>query len=71
MATIVADKRIHPNALDGLVAEPEPVELAASLRISQVLPVGRLVANAGEARLLDKRLKQNGSVGVGRVPVVR
>ena len=49
MRTEVAHERIDPDALDGLCVAMEGVELAASLGITQVLPVGGFVAGAAEA----------------------
>lgn len=41
-------ERVNPDALDRLGAAKQRVELAVSLRVTEVLPVGGLVANAGE-----------------------
>ena len=44
----VAHERIDPYALDGLSVAMKDVELASTLRITQVSPVGGLVAGAGK-----------------------
>src|ERR1019366_6543171 len=61
MRTEVAHERINPDAFDGLCVAMEGVELAASLGITQVLPVGGFVASAGEARLFDEGFEQDGA----------
>ena len=65
----VARQRIDPDALDGLCVAMERVELTASLGIPEILPVGRFVASAGEARLLDEGFEQDRAIGVAGVPV--
>src|ERR1019366_5649482 len=69
MRTEVAHERINPDALDGLCVAMEGIELAASLGITQVLPVGGFVASAGEARLFDEGFEQDGAIRVASVPV--
>ena len=65
----VANERIYPDAFDGLRVAMESVELAASLGITQVLPVGGFVAGAGEARLFNEGFEQQRAIRVARVPV--
>ena len=47
-----------------------PVQFAAPLGLSDVDPVGSLVAGAGEALGLDEGFQQNGSVSVAVLPVL-
>src|ERR1022692_477356 len=70
MRTEVAHERINPDALDWFCVAMERIELAASLCVSKILPVGGFVAGAGEARLLDKGFQQDGAIGVAGVPVL-
>ena len=63
-------ERIDPDALDGFVVSVQGIELAAALGVAEILPVGRSVAGAGEARLLDEGLQQHGAIGVAGVPVL-
>ena len=63
-------QRINPDAFDGLCVAMQGVELAASLRVTEVLPVGGLVASAGEARLLDEGFEQDRTIRVASVPVL-
>src|SRR5450759_604874 len=65
----VANERIYPDAFDGLRVAMESVELAASLGITQVLPVGGFVAGAGEARLFNEGFEQQRAIRVASVPV--
>src|SRR5487761_2417695 len=67
---IVACERIDPDALDGLRVAMQNVELAATLGIAEVLPVGGLVAGAGKAWLLDEGFEQDGPIGVAGLPVI-
>ena len=46
------------------------VQFAAPLGLSDVDPVGSLVAGAGEALGLDEGFQQNGSVSVAVLPVL-
>ena len=66
----VARQRIDPDALDRLCMAMECVELAASLGIPEILPVGGLVASAGEAQLLDEGFQQDRAIGVAGVPII-
>src|SRR3990172_10589823 len=66
----VARERIDPDAFDRLSVAMQGVELAPSLRIAKVLPVGGLVRGAGEARLLDKGFEQHRPIGVAGLPVI-
>ncbi len=45
----VARERIDPDALNGLGVAMQDVELAATLCIPEMLPVGSFVAGAGKA----------------------
>lgn len=71
MSAEVADERIDPDALDGLRVAMQSVELATSLGIPEILPVGCLVASACEAWLFDEGFQQDRAVCVAGVPVVR
>ena len=55
----VARERIDPDAFDRLGVAMQNVELTATLRISEVLPIGGLVAGADEARLLYEGFEQH------------
>ncbi|MHB1567185.1 MAG: hypothetical protein ACYCXG_10810 [Acidiferrobacter sp.] len=66
----VAGQRIDPDARGGLCVAMECVELAASLGIPEILPVGRLAASAGEARFPNEGFEQDRTIGVAGVPVV-
>jgi hypothetical protein len=67
----VADERIYPDAFDGFGVAMQSIELATSLGIPQILPVGSLVASACEAWLFDEGFQQHRPVGVAHMPVVR
>src|ERR1039457_3310235 len=69
MALEVACKRIDPDAFDGLSMSMQSVEFATALRITEVLPVGGLVAGTGKARLLDEGFEQDRPIGVAGMPV--
>src|ERR1035441_5876988 len=69
LALEVARERINPDAFDGLSVSMQGVELTTALRIAEVLPVGRLVAGAGKARLLDEGFEQDRPIGVAGLPV--
>ena len=66
----VARERINPDAFDGLCVAMQGVELAAALRVAEMLPVGGLVAGAGKARLLDEGFEQHRPIGVAGMPVI-
>ena len=66
----VARERVDPDAFDGLGVAMQGVELAATLRIAEVLPVGGLVAGAGKARLLDEGFEQDRPIGIAGLPVI-
>ena len=66
----VARERIDPDAFDRLSVAMQGVELAATLRIAEVLPVGGLVAGAGKARLFDEGFEQDRPIGVAGLPVI-
>src|ERR1700730_17791337 len=70
MPTEVGHERVNPDALDRLCVAMQGVELATPLRVTEVLPVGRLVASAGEARLFDEGFEQDGSIRITSVPVL-
>src|ERR1700730_9204670 len=70
MCSEVTHERINPDALDGLGVTVLGIELAAALRVSQIPPVGGVVAGAGEARLLDEGFQQDRAIRVARVPVL-
>ena len=70
MAAEVGHERIDPDAFDGLCVAMQGVELAASLRVTEVLPVGGLVASAGEAWLFDEGFEQDWSIRITSVPVL-
>lgn len=71
MSAEVADERIDPDALNGLGIAMQSIELAASLRISEILPVGGLVASACKAWFLDEGFHQDRTVRVAGMPIVR
>src|SRR5208337_4653727 len=71
MSAEVADEWINPDALDGLGFAMQSIKLATSLGIPEILPVGGLVTGAREARLLDECFKENRTVRVSRLPVMR
>jgi hypothetical protein len=66
----VARERIDPNAFDRLSVAMQNVELAATLRVAEVLPVGGLVAGAGKAWLLDEGFEQDRPIGIAGLPVI-
>jgi hypothetical protein len=66
----VACERIDPDAFDGLSVAMQSIELAATLRIAEVSPVGGLVAGAGKAWLLDEGFEQDRPIGVAGLPVI-
>ena len=68
--TKVARQRINPDALDGLCVAMEGVELATSLCVTEVLPVGGFVAGAGEAGFLNEGFQQDRTICVASVPVL-
>src|SRR6266436_8616056 len=70
MRAEVARQRINPDALDGLCVAMEGVELPASLRVTEVLPVGGFVASAGEAGFLNEGFQQDRTICVAGVPVL-
>ena len=61
---------IDPDAFDWLIFAMQGIELAATLGVAEVLPVGGFVASAGEARLLDEGFEQDGPIGVASLPVI-
>ena len=71
MSAEVADERIDPDALDGLAVAMQSIELAASLGVAKILPVGGLVTGACEARFLDEGFQQDRTVRITGKPVVR
>src|SRR5271167_3371467 len=66
----VAHERIDPDALDGSCLAMQDVKFPPALRITEVLPVGGLVAGAGKARLLDEGFEQDRAIGVAGLPVI-
>src|SRR5690606_12962852 len=70
LATEVVCERVDPDTLYRLAAPMKNVELAAALSITKILPVGRFIAGAGKARLLDEGFEQNRAIRIGAVPVV-
>ena len=70
MRTEVAHERIDPDAFDRLCVAMQGVELAASLRVAEVLPVGGFVASAGKARLFDEGFEQDWAIRVASMPVL-
>ena len=68
-AAEVAHEWINPNTFDRFGIAMERVELAATLGVTEILPVGGFVACSSEARLLDEGFKQDGAIGVASVPV--
>ena len=48
----------------------QDIELAATLRIAEVLPVGGLIASAGKAWFLDEGFEQDRPIGVAGLPVI-
>ena len=71
MSAEVADERIDPDAPDGLGVAMQSIELASTLGVSEILPVGGLVASACEARFLDEGFQQDRTVRIAGMPVVR
>lgn len=63
-------ERMDPDAFDRLIFAMQGIELAAALGVAEILPVGRFVAGAGEARLLDEGFEQDGAVCVAGMPVI-
>src|SRR5882757_8165898 len=61
---------IDPDAFDRLIIAMQGIELAATLGVAEISPVGRFVAGSGEARLLDEGFEQHGPIGVAGMPVV-
>jgi hypothetical protein len=70
MALEVACKRIDPDAFDRLRVAMLDVELAATLRFADLLPVGCLVAGAGKARFFDEGFEQDRPIGIAGLPVI-
>src|SRR5579863_1703645 len=70
LRTEVVRQRINPDALDGLCVAMEGVKLAASLRVTEVPPVGGLVTGAHEAGSLHESFQQNRTIRVASVPVL-
>src|ERR1700678_2438568 len=66
----VVHERIDPDAFDRLSVAMQDIELAATLRIAKVLPVGGLVAGAGKAWFLDEGFEQDRPIGVAGLPVI-
>src|SRR5450755_3271379 len=66
----VTRERIDPDAFDGLSVAMQGIELATTLGIAEVPPVGCLVACAGKARLLDEGFEQDGPIGVAGLPII-
>jgi hypothetical protein len=66
----VRNKRVDPDTFDGFAFQMQGIELAAALRIAEILPVGRFVTGTSEARFLDKGLEQDRSIGVTDIPVM-
>ncbi len=58
----VTGERINPDAFDRLMVAMQNVELAATLGIAEVLPVGSLVTGASKGRLLDEGFEQHGPI---------
>src|ERR1022692_756499 len=67
----VADERIDPDAFNRYGVAMQSIELATSLCIPEILPVGGLVTGACEAWLLDEGFQQHRPVGVAGMPIVR
>src|ERR1017187_7405943 len=70
MSAEVVRERIDPNALDRLTVSVERVELTTPLSVTEISPVGRLVASACKARLLDEGFQQDGTIRVASLPVL-
>src|SRR5258708_9928512 len=70
LLTEVSRQRIYPEAFNGFAASMEDIELASTLRVPEILPVGGLVASSGEAWLFDKGFQQDRTIGVSAVPVI-
>ncbi len=70
VAAEVGDERIHRDALERLRVAMVGVELAASLGVTGILPVGGLVAGADEGWLLDEGFQEHGAIALTRVPVL-
>src|ERR1019366_6916060 len=69
LALEVARERVDPDAFDRLGVTMQGVELATTLSIPEVLPVGGLVVGASKARLLDEGFEQDRPIGVAGMPV--
>ena len=61
---------VEPDAFGGQIGRVVAVHFAAPLGLSDLDPVGRLVAGAGEALGVDEGFQQDGPVGVAVVPVL-
>ena len=70
MPAEVGHERVNPDALYRLCVVMQGVELAAPLRVTEVLPVGGPVASAGEARLFDEGFEQDWPIRITSVPVL-
>src|SRR5216684_257238 len=66
----VARERVDPDAFNWLGVAMQGVELAATLRIPEELPVGGLVTGSGKARLLDEGFEQDRPIGIVGLPVI-
>jgi hypothetical protein len=66
----VARERIDPDTFNRLGVAMQGVELAATLRIPEELPVGGLVTGTGKARLLDEGFDQDRPIGIAGLPVI-
>src|SRR5450755_951203 len=70
MPAEVWHERVNPEAFDRLGVAMQGIELAAPLRVTEVLPVGGLVASAREAGLFDEGFEQDRSIRITSVPVL-
>lgn len=70
LAAKVTRQRVDPDTFDGLAAAMKGVEFAASLGISEVLPVGGFVAGTREARFFDKGFDEDRAIRVAGLPVL-
>ena len=62
-------QRIEPDIFDGLIVPMIDIELAASLSLSDVHPVGCFVTGAAEAIGLHEGLQQHGAITVALLPI--
>ena len=62
---------IQPQVFDRSASFSGWTELTSALGLPHILPVGGLVASAGEALGVDEGFHQNGTIGIALLPVIR